>query len=638
METSNKMCGIIGLFAYACKTKDLDPRVEALMQRMLFTESLVGMEPRGKDATGISLLWDDYETSVIKQPINAKQFAIDDGLWGKDFENPDDENANFKWFMEKWLRGLPETRLRHAIGHVRAGTKGSEFNPHNNHPIIISSSKLELNKTLTERLLIGVHNGSLKNDAALFAKYKFDRIGEVDSEVIFQLINQYRDELTVENLEKTFLELEGAYNVMAYNPDNLDEVACMRHERPLDGAYIKELGTLFMISEKKFLQQAVEGYERWRIREAGTIITWKNSEGNLEEIGTVYDLFPFLTVDWLTSIDEGVWVLNLSTEVTDKTKCTDLIKVKKVFKVVTPIKPYSATNANWNGVPSPSIVDKRAITHTPPSVPSTSVINRGAPASEEIEDLTDYAVIEATSEETLMRDLLDEVGAEIANSDTPIEFDGSVVEVEVENDEVDESEDSGCPYTWEERLQMAMDSLYDIEPSIESKLKLTTMPAADIRALLDKYLIKTKSDDEAATILASFYDIVIPEGFGIGFGAGYKQAGEDMEQQGLNEELEYDSLRKQIENLENTLKAKEVAITNLLTTVRSIKESKTSASQYVGLMKPLLALLLKREGVINPTTGEYSKSKIVELLNTAGVNQSEAVSNRVISRILGTKA
>jgi len=634
------MCGIIGLFAYACKTKDLDPRVEALIQRMLFTESLVYMEPRGKDATGVSLLWDDNETSVIKQPINARQFSIDDGLWGKDFANPDDENANFKWFMEKWLRGLPEVRLRHALGHVRAGTKGSEFNPHNNHPIIISSAKLELNKTLTEKLLIGIHNGSLKNDAALFAKNKFDRVGEVDSEVIFQLINQYRDDFTVENLEKTFLELEGAYNVMAYSPDNLDKVACMRHERPLDGAYIKELGSLFMISEKRYLHQAVEDYERWRIREAGTIITWKDTDGNLEELGTVYDLFPFLSVDWQTSISEGVWVLDLSTEVTDKTKCADLIKVKKVFKVATPVKPYSASNANWNGVPSPAVVDKRAITHTPPSAPSTAVIPRHTPTAvtaEEIEDLTEYAVIEASSEETLMRDLLDEVGAEIARQDaSPIELNGSVVEVEVENDEVDESEDSACPWGWEERLQMAMGSLYDVEPDVESKLLLTTMPAADIRALLDKYLIKTKSEDEAATILASFYDIVFPDGFALGFGAGYSQAGEDMEAQ-LGEEPEDDSLRKQIENLERTLKAKEVAIANLLTVVRNIKESKTSASQYVGLMKPLLALLLKREGAVD-TKGQYSKEIIVKLLKEAGVNQSDTVSNRIISRVLGVKS
>lgn len=626
------MCGIIGWFAYNCQTKEIDPRVEAMLQRMLFMESLVFMEPRGKDATGISLLWDDHETAVIKQPVEVSQFAKDDGLWGEDFTNPADEDANFKYFMQRWLRGLPDVRLRHALGHVRLGTKGSEYNPHNNHPIIVTNNELKKGGDIAPELLIGVHNGGIKNDTALFNQYKFARHGEVDSEVIFRMINEYRNDFTVENLKKTFDELTGAYAVMAYSPDDLDKVACMRHVRPLDGAYIPEVGALVLISEKKFLQTAFEEYERWRIREAGTIVTWKNEDGDIEEIGEVYDLFPYLTVDWYNSIDEGVWVLDLSTEVTDETKCKDLVQVEKIYK---PATTTYGTGRNWSAGGHTTANDRRSTTTT--TTPTTTTVSKDTSDDDPVEDLTKYD--KATKDEG---ELMDALVAEVMEEEADVE--GDTVEIEVSavsEDDVEEDdeseEDPHCPYSWKERVDMAMDALYNAEEELEDRLVLSSMNGAEIRALLDKYLIKTKDEDEAATIMASFYDMILPEGFALGFGVGYRQATEDVDLMTEGSDDAFEKMQEKIDDLTDALKAKEKALENLLNTLRTAREAKQRSSQYIGLMRPLLHHLLTKSGVADETTGKTDLSKLKVLLKEAGVTQNEAISNRIVSTVLKAK-
>lgn len=136
------MCGIAG-FNFS-ERESINPRI---LSRNLFLEIV----KRGRDATGIAYL--NPETNkftMSKAPIPAPKFF-------------------------PVLDQMP-LETRNAILHTRWATKGSPENSLNNHPI--RSGKV-----------IGVHNGHLSNDDALFAHMSsVKRRGEVDSEAAFALL------------------------------------------------------------------------------------------------------------------------------------------------------------------------------------------------------------------------------------------------------------------------------------------------------------------------------------------------------------------------------------------------------------------------------------------------------------------
>ena len=605
------MCGIVGLFTYRFNDDNLDLRVKAIIQRMLFAESLVYMESRGKDSSGIALLWDDSEMAVVKQPVEASQFAKDDGLWGEKYTNPEDKDANFKWLMKTWMRNCPEVQIKQALGHVRQGTKGSEYNPHNNHPIIVSSEKFERGGEITGDMIIGVHNGGIRNDNYLFNKHKFDRIGEVDSEVIFHLIHEYKDEFTYENLQTTFDALEGAYTVMAFNPKNVNAVAGMRETRPLNAVYIKELGTVMLISQRQFLGYAVEQYERWRIREGEAEYTYVDEAGTTQNLGKIYDVFPYLSMNWYDTtaadtMESGVFVLDLDTEVTETTKITELVKVKKIFKPAVASRPVAPS--------TPSL----------PATTPTSAATTGAGRNGGI-TLDDSRSMSQPAEEAEAKDILDLTDYEVEVIDpNVVEVDAVATDaLTIPLEDLDETDDDGaddddCPYDWDERIKMACDSLYSSAAQLGDKLLLSRMNDNNVQTVLDKYIIHTKSPDDAVTLLASFYDLIFPEGFAVGFKEGYDTAESDKDLLSGGEEFLEDQLRTQLDQLEATVKLKDTAIANMTASYKDIKKKKDRGEKIISIMKPLLNHLLLKEGIIDEK-GELNDEKLEEVKKEAGL-------------------
>lgn len=137
------MCGIAGF--------SISPN-EDLDVEMMTISLLLDIEHRGQDATGIA--WCDEAGDRWFRKNNKRASKFIDGEW----HLTDDAKV--------------------AIMHTRAATQGApEFNE-NNHPIVTNH-------------LVGVHNGIIANDREVTKRFDLPRGAEVDSEVIFRVLEKF---------------------------------------------------------------------------------------------------------------------------------------------------------------------------------------------------------------------------------------------------------------------------------------------------------------------------------------------------------------------------------------------------------------------------------------------------------------
>lgn len=174
---SVSMCGIAGYSLSKNENVDAAALASAL---------LVGIEPRGRHATGAA--WQSPGTGQVwltKEPIPASEFV-------RKYEHVE-ENTHT------------------AVLHTRWATKGSTQQPVNNHPIETGG-------------IVGVHNGVIGNDDALFNLIGPERrIGEVDSEAVFAML-AYGGTSAGEAFEK----LEGSAAVAWLDVDQPDTLHLAR--------------------------------------------------------------------------------------------------------------------------------------------------------------------------------------------------------------------------------------------------------------------------------------------------------------------------------------------------------------------------------------------------------------------------
>lgn len=138
------MCGIAGVHVFGGHRV---PKLNALVDKLL-----LGIEHRGRDATGFGYVCDDGHARVQKASITASQFVKNRALI------PDD--------------------ARSVVLHTRLATNGHPAFPENNHPTVAGT-------------VVSVHNGVIWNDDELFARIDYPRLGEVDSEVIPALVDHH---------------------------------------------------------------------------------------------------------------------------------------------------------------------------------------------------------------------------------------------------------------------------------------------------------------------------------------------------------------------------------------------------------------------------------------------------------------
>lgn len=299
------MCGIVGALCFG----DLSPEKEKQrqeMMRIITTELMLETEPRGEDATGAAILFNDGRYFGVKRGEKVSRFFATYPI------TADTVKDCYLSLLDVWRSHETKAPVRAYLGHCRKGTVGEKENNNNNHPIKI-------------RNLVGIHNGVIKNDYKIFRKLGCKRDGRVDTEAIFRLFNHFTNEgkepFTMDMIQQVYNRLEGFMTIMLFNADNPWQVPLFRDGRPAELVFVKELGLLFVFSEYKFWGVAHSAYERvihYYQGKAGRLPTLLEGGG--------------LTIERKVLPDDSAILFDLTIQCTSETKIEDLGEYKKLSR------------------------------------------------------------------------------------------------------------------------------------------------------------------------------------------------------------------------------------------------------------------------------------------------------------------
>lgn len=243
------MCGIVGVIQYQSK---ISREVRHRALKILFSETMLKTETRGRDATGLYQVHEDGDWMMTKKGQKVTDWLFlerDDKL-----EDP----IVYSEIMSAWIEHPKE--LRAIVGHCRAATVGSKGKDNNdNHPFAVQLDE--------HNALLGIHNGTLINHELIFKKLPdvLPRHGNVDSEAIFHfmyhLTNAGQKPVDGEMLQYLGKRLDGAYAVIMMNSRFPEQVVTFRKERPMEYFLLAPLNMVVVVSDRKFVESALEKYE-----------------------------------------------------------------------------------------------------------------------------------------------------------------------------------------------------------------------------------------------------------------------------------------------------------------------------------------------------------------------------------------
>lgn len=230
------MCSIFGIgFFKGHEFKD-NPTITGVVSRLF-----KAAEVRGRKAAGLSIMR-ERQTHVLRRPLSGSELV---------------STKEYLDFMQEGLRknkvGENNNRVMSIIGHCRYPTQGSELEILNNHPQVIDN-------------IIGVHNGVITNDHALFAKFEqvITRKAQVDTEIIFQLIKHFNNESkethTIEAIKEASKYLVGSYTCGLQNTNHPYNLYLFRKHNPLSVIYYPKIKVLFFASNETFIRDAYDDF------------------------------------------------------------------------------------------------------------------------------------------------------------------------------------------------------------------------------------------------------------------------------------------------------------------------------------------------------------------------------------------
>jgi len=193
--------------------------------REIISRALLANEERGTSATGLALLGANGEAVLEKKAVRASEFI----------KTPEYQS----------ILGKINEQTTLILGHTRLPTKGDPASSNNNHPICIDP-------------VIGVHNGHINNDDALFEKFGFRRQAEVDSEIIFHMLGTIDPRSSnpefIRGARNCIQLLDGQFTFMACDKRRPEQLLVVRHNNPLWHYYERELHALIFSSRYIFLR------------------------------------------------------------------------------------------------------------------------------------------------------------------------------------------------------------------------------------------------------------------------------------------------------------------------------------------------------------------------------------------------
>lgn len=326
------MCGILGAMFFPTK-KRVKNRLWATQH--ILAEAFAESKERGKDAAGAAMIAGDYY-AVVKGPWASDEFMLkdkEDGIQSTALEN--NVVKPFDAFSQICRR--KEEDLSLIVMHTRAKTQGSEYENKNNHPILVP------NEPEVDATIIGVHNGTIRNDDLIRNELKKEKAlvtdAEVDSAAIFEVIHSTLgdEEPDLEHMDEIAKWLEGLFAICAVSRHHPHKVMFWRDSRPLDYVISEDLGIVFFSSDDKFLKEAIARYNRQR--------TLFKQRLSLPEISFESRIH---TDDWSVLFDTNTV---LGTYGDKKFGIEEFAQAKRTVKQIydTVRLPASSTASNWQG-------------------------------------------------------------------------------------------------------------------------------------------------------------------------------------------------------------------------------------------------------------------------------------------------
>lgn len=217
------MCGLTGVLLYPHQRSAADR--QQIIE--IATANLVFNEERGREASGVAVIQADGTCRILKRPLPASALVETDAY-------------------RRLMATINEETVG-ILGHTRMPTKGSPLHNVNNHPLRAGH-------------VVGIHNGVITNDDLLFARMNLPRAGEVDSEVIFRLLDTVDPVRNNGRYPKRVKEkvrlLEGVYATLAVDLRRPTGLLALKQRRPLCLHYEPGWEALFFSSRYIFLRRA----------------------------------------------------------------------------------------------------------------------------------------------------------------------------------------------------------------------------------------------------------------------------------------------------------------------------------------------------------------------------------------------
>lgn len=209
------MCGIAGMVRLT------DTPIEAAQLKTL----LIGLQPRGGDATGIATVRGE-RIAVYKNDTIAWKFCA-----SKQTDNFLDANLD------------PTTDM--VLLHTRAVSRGSAWKNENNHPLYAGKSAV-------------VHNGTLHNDDELFRDMKLERKAETDTDLLRAILDKHG---ATREAIRQLKRIRGSCAIAAVSPDNPGQLILGRAGSPLVLAYTDDF--FIWSSTKEPIYRAMRTWKEW---------------------------------------------------------------------------------------------------------------------------------------------------------------------------------------------------------------------------------------------------------------------------------------------------------------------------------------------------------------------------------------